>query len=323
MRILIAETDLTLLHKMKRALEGVGYQVSISNNGMGAWGYLASANPPDLLITRLRLGAGAPPDTALGLHAQLAHTPRIPVIYVPLNAERAKLADPEHGAILVKPFAMSELGGECPIARAAADAFDVGGAPAVNRVRLDFMILFGTRGAMAERTSHLPYHPAAISRAWSSAPCSFARCLSHRVSSASAPIERGTGDCNFFSLGVMGSFGRFERSLSLRERLAAALTLRFLSSLLGVRERRFCSVAYAIAASRGAPSSSLGGGGAAGDFGALFLCVLFTSVAGRSLEKAACWLKRASVPTARRRTTPGLAIVAAMIAGSSASFANP
>jgi DNA-binding response OmpR family regulator len=108
-RILIAETDLQFLGKMKRALEEVGHEVIVSNNGMGAWGYLASSNPPDLLVTRLRLGSGAPPGTALGLHAQLAHHPRIPVIYIPLDAERAKLADPEHGAVLIKPFSVEEL----------------------------------------------------------------------------------------------------------------------------------------------------------------------------------------------------------------------
>jgi DNA-binding response OmpR family regulator len=109
MRILIAETDLRLLTEMKQALEQAGHNVTASNNGMGAWGYLTSAEPPDLLVTRLRLGAGAPPGTALGLHAQLAHRPPIPVIYIPSDAERAKLADPEHGAVLVKPFALSEL----------------------------------------------------------------------------------------------------------------------------------------------------------------------------------------------------------------------
>ena len=108
MRILIAETDLVLLRRMKQALEQAGHDVTAANDGMGAWGYLASSNPPDLLVTRFRLGSGAPPGTALGLHARSSQ-PRIPVIYIPASAERAAHADPEHGAILIKPFAVTEL----------------------------------------------------------------------------------------------------------------------------------------------------------------------------------------------------------------------
>ena len=94
MRILVAETDMDLLAEVKRALEAVGHEVIVVADGMGAWGYLASAAPPDLLVTRLHLGAGSPPGTALGMHAQ-SHIPRIPVIYIPSDAERAKLAEPE------------------------------------------------------------------------------------------------------------------------------------------------------------------------------------------------------------------------------------
>jgi DNA-binding response OmpR family regulator len=108
MRILIAETDPQLLADMKQTLEQAGYEVTVANNGMGAWPYIAGANPPDLLVTRLHLGPDSPPGTALGLHAHSRH-PRIPVVYIPASAEIAKLADSEHGAILVKPFDMSEL----------------------------------------------------------------------------------------------------------------------------------------------------------------------------------------------------------------------
>jgi DNA-binding response OmpR family regulator len=105
MRILIVETDLQFLAQMKRGLEQAGHQVTAANDGMGAWDYLTGTDPPDLLVTRLHLGSGSPPGTALGLQAQ-AHDPPIPVVYIPATAE---LADPEHGAILTKPFTITEL----------------------------------------------------------------------------------------------------------------------------------------------------------------------------------------------------------------------
>jgi DNA-binding response OmpR family regulator len=108
MRILIAETDQEFLGEIKLALEAGGHEVTIANDGMGAWGYLAGIAPPDLLITRLHLGLGSPPGTALGLHAQSC-IPRIPVIYIPGNRERAGLVDPDHGAVLIKPFPLGDL----------------------------------------------------------------------------------------------------------------------------------------------------------------------------------------------------------------------
>lgn len=69
-RILVAETDLECLAAVKLTLEAIGHEVTVANDGMGAWGYLAGTAPPDLLITRLHLGAGSPPGTALGMHAQ-------------------------------------------------------------------------------------------------------------------------------------------------------------------------------------------------------------------------------------------------------------
>jgi len=106
MRILIAETDLLFLREMKQALEEAGHQVTACNDGMGAWGYLASTAPPDLLVTRINLGPGMPPGTALGLHA---NSSKIPVIYIPESAEMAEHADPEHGAVLVQPFGAAVL----------------------------------------------------------------------------------------------------------------------------------------------------------------------------------------------------------------------
>ena len=109
MRILVADSDLVFLREMKQGLEQAGYEVIACGDGMGAWGYLAGAAPPDLVVTRLHLGAGMPPGTALGLHAQTRH-PRIPVVYIPSSAERAaQHADPQHGAVLVKPFAVTKL----------------------------------------------------------------------------------------------------------------------------------------------------------------------------------------------------------------------
>lgn len=108
MHILVAETDRDLLAEVKRALEAGGHEVSVANDGMEAWSYLAGDAPPDLLVTRLHLGAGSPPGTALGMRAQ-SHIPRIPVVYIPSNAERARLVEPDHGAVLVKPFSAAEL----------------------------------------------------------------------------------------------------------------------------------------------------------------------------------------------------------------------
>jgi CheY-like chemotaxis protein len=108
MRILVAETDMRLLAEMKHVLEQAGHDVTATNDGMGAWGYLASEAPPDLLITRIHLGPGMPPGTALGMRARSGQ-PRIPVIYIPASAERAEHADPEHGAVLIKPFIGTDL----------------------------------------------------------------------------------------------------------------------------------------------------------------------------------------------------------------------
>jgi DNA-binding response OmpR family regulator len=107
MCILVAEPDFLFLREMKQALEQAGHLVTVSMDGMEAWGYLVGTAPPDLVVTRLHLGAGMPPGTALGLHAYWCR-PRIPIIYIPTNAEAA-YADPEHGAILVKPFAVADL----------------------------------------------------------------------------------------------------------------------------------------------------------------------------------------------------------------------
>lgn len=108
MRILVAETDLALLHEMRRGLERAGYQVIVANDGMAAWQFLTGPLPPNLLVTRFHLGAGSPPGTALGLRARSCHPP-IPVIYIPADTERARHADAGHGAVLIKPFALAEL----------------------------------------------------------------------------------------------------------------------------------------------------------------------------------------------------------------------
>jgi DNA-binding response OmpR family regulator len=108
MRILVAETDLPFLFEMQRALERAGHEVSVADNGMEAWDLLSGPEPPELLVTRFHLGEGQPPGTALGLLAYSCH-PRIPVLYIPASTERAMHADPDHGAILVKPFAVAEL----------------------------------------------------------------------------------------------------------------------------------------------------------------------------------------------------------------------
>jgi DNA-binding response OmpR family regulator len=106
--ILIAETDLLFLAEMKLALEQSGYDVLSCSESMAAWDYVVGSEAPDLLVTRCRLGLGAPPGTALGLQAQ-SHHPRIPVIYIPSSVEMGEYADPKHGAVLIKPFAAADL----------------------------------------------------------------------------------------------------------------------------------------------------------------------------------------------------------------------
>jgi DNA-binding response OmpR family regulator len=108
MYVLIAETDLELLAEMRLALEESGHAVTVTTDGMSAWSHLTGRRRPDLLITRLHLESGTPPGTALGLRAQ-ASNPPIPVIYIPANAESAKLADRSHGAVLIKPFSVADL----------------------------------------------------------------------------------------------------------------------------------------------------------------------------------------------------------------------
>jgi DNA-binding response OmpR family regulator len=107
-RILVAETDLQLLAEMKRGLERTGHSVIAATDGMMAWDHLVSVTPPDVLVTRFHLGSGKPPGTALGLYARSCH-PRIPVVYTPESLDLAEHADHEHGAILVKPFAVRDL----------------------------------------------------------------------------------------------------------------------------------------------------------------------------------------------------------------------
>jgi DNA-binding response OmpR family regulator len=108
MHILVAETDLLFLAEIKQALELAGHDVTTSSCGLQAWDYLVGTLPPDLLVTRIRLGPGMPPGTALGLRAHSCRPP-LRVIYIPASAEWARHGDPQHGAILVKPFAVTEL----------------------------------------------------------------------------------------------------------------------------------------------------------------------------------------------------------------------
>jgi hypothetical protein len=75
-------------------------------NGMEAWDYLANTALPDRLITSIDLGSGMPPGTALGMQA---HSSKVPVIYIPETAEKAEHADPDHGAVLVRPFDVRSL----------------------------------------------------------------------------------------------------------------------------------------------------------------------------------------------------------------------
>ena len=42
------------------------------------------------------------------MHAYSCH-PKIPVVYIPANAEQAAHADPDHGLVLTKPFSGVEL----------------------------------------------------------------------------------------------------------------------------------------------------------------------------------------------------------------------
>jgi DNA-binding response OmpR family regulator len=106
MRILIAETNLQFRVEMNRALDSAGHKIISASDGLLGWSYLTGPAPPDLLITGLELGTGAPPGTALGLRA---HAQRIPVIYTPETAALAQYAHPHHGAVLTRPFHVADL----------------------------------------------------------------------------------------------------------------------------------------------------------------------------------------------------------------------
>jgi CheY-like chemotaxis protein len=108
MHILVADPDLALLRDIAQALEQVGHRVTKAGDGMTAWGYLLGIKPPDLLVTGIYLGPQMPPGTALGFHAS-ACTPRIPVLYLITGPEQAQLIDPDHGAVLLKPFLPASL----------------------------------------------------------------------------------------------------------------------------------------------------------------------------------------------------------------------
>jgi DNA-binding response OmpR family regulator len=108
MHILVAATDKQLLAAMQHGLIHAGHEVTVADDGMNAWAHLTHAACPDLVVTDICLGAGSPPGTALGLRAQ-SHHPRIPVVYIPADARQAMHADPDHGAVLTKPFAVTEL----------------------------------------------------------------------------------------------------------------------------------------------------------------------------------------------------------------------
>ena len=135
------------------------------------------------------------------------------------------------------------------------------------------------------------------------------------------PVERATRGCNLFNLGVVGSSSFFKRSFGLRSHLAAA-AFRFLGGLL--------PAAFAIALFL---LSCVGNrrltGGVVVDLvrRRRRQAVLSTRPVhpddGQGLGERGVLAKFAFEPTARLRTIPGLAIVAAMIAGSSASFAKP
>ena len=108
MRILIAESNLQLLAQMRHALGEAGYSVLGASDVWLALGFLTGPAPPNLLVTGLPLGSGSQPGTVLSMRAQ-AQRPRIPVLYVPATSELAKFANPDHGAVLIKPFAASEF----------------------------------------------------------------------------------------------------------------------------------------------------------------------------------------------------------------------
>ena len=105
MKVLIAETDVIFAAKAQLALEQAGCQVVVTEDPFRAWDLLQS-DRPDLLITRIVFGAGKVPGTALGARA---YADKIRVIYAPLGADAAVHASDEHGAVLIRPIAITEL----------------------------------------------------------------------------------------------------------------------------------------------------------------------------------------------------------------------
>jgi hypothetical protein len=91
------------------------------------------------------------------------------------------------------------------------------------------------------------------------------------------------------------------------------------SSFWRCNSRRLCSRSNASAAARSALLSVVRGG----DSLCGFAGPSFSFSTGRSLGSSACSVKEPFDPTGRFRTTPCLARVAATMAGSRVSFANP
>jgi hypothetical protein len=133
-------------------------------------------------------------------------------------------------------------------------------------------------------------------------------------------IERGAGGGAFLRLDVVGLSGGFELGISLRGLLFAALPLGFLRPLPGGVPYRAVSRPWR----RRRPTS---------EWSSRRLCRRrlwirrefrrYHLSAGQILGRPGRFAKSAIEPTARLRTTPGLAIVAAMISGLSDSFAKP
>ena len=119
--------------------------------------------------------------------------------------------------------------------------------------------------------------------------------------------------CRFAASSALSSFA-IARSRRFRSLSRAACSLRHCIS------RRFCSFSNASAAARSALSSSLR------DVDCFVIRRGFADLSlptGRSFGSLGCSLNEALEPTGLLRTTPGLTMVAATIAGSWVYLANP
>jgi CheY-like chemotaxis protein len=107
-RLLVVDDDALVRRVLVRQLEQLGYPVVAASTAAEALAALTATDDVALMITDLRLGAGAD-GRALAAEAR-ARRPGLRIVFMSGRADdRATPADGSEPAVLGKPFALSEL----------------------------------------------------------------------------------------------------------------------------------------------------------------------------------------------------------------------